>query len=193
MPIAGGTPTRGGTRMIRVAGLGGGSLLLGCSAHLAGGEQLPGAGLLATVAVLLGLQAVALTRRRRRFGSLLVLLGAQQLLLHVLFSTGSHHSQLADLAQCLLNVEGLTDAVAAAGLQMWLGHGVAVLATAWLLARGESWLWEAAARAIRQATASPSALPLPYVLTGVTVLDGLPGRALNTLAAPRGPPLSFEL
>ena len=72
---------------------------------------------------------------------------------------------------------------------MIVGHTAATVATAWLLGRGEAWLWRTAERAIR------AALP---TLTG-RVADDRPGLIIvrrtspwvgpaYAVSAPRGPP-----
>ena len=60
---------------------------------------------------------------------------------------------------------GTGDAMGGAALgmatpAMWLAHSAAVLGTAWLLARGEAWLWRMADRVVRAATAKPTGRPV---------------------------------
>jgi hypothetical protein len=159
-------------RAVRVAVLGATSLLLATSAHTVGGGDLPAPGLLAVTAVVLGLIAVPLTGRRCRTGVLLAILGVQQTLLHLLFSSAAAHptcepSGLTAAAHQLGAACGMHGAMAMSvqsttpmtdsGTTSWamiMAHAVATVATAWLLGRGEAWLWRTAERAIRAALGS---------------------------------------
>lgn len=158
-------PTSGRVRLLRAGLLGGLSLLLATGAHVAGGGTLPGAGVLTVAAVLLGLGAALVTARRCRFAVLAPLLSAQQVLLHILLGLagGAAHVQMAPTVEHLghLPAQGATATaldpgslyasttgsamdMASPGFAMVLAHLAATLATAWLLARGEAWLWRAA-------------------------------------------------
>jgi len=193
-------------RAVRVAVLGGTSLLLATSAHTVGGGDLPAPGVLAMTAVVLGLLAVPLTGRRCRTGVLLAVLGVQQTLLHLLFSSATAHptcepSGLTGAAHQLAAACGMHGAVlmsvqsttpmadsGTTGWAMIMTHAVATVATAWLLGRGEAWLWRTAERAIRAALGS---------LTG-RLADDRPRLIIVRAAAPwvapayavsvRGPP-----
>jgi len=194
-------------RAVRVAVLGATSLLLATSAHAVGGGDLPALGVLAVTAIVLGLVAVPLTARRCRTGVLLAVLGVQQTLLHLLFSSAAAHpgcepSGLEAAAHqldaaCAMHGTGpmsmqstgpMAD-TATAGWTMIIAHIAATVATAWLLGRGEAWLWRTAEQAIRAALGS---------LTG-RVADDRPRLILSWRrspwiapayepAAPRGPP-----
>lgn len=179
-------------RALRVTVLGGTSLALATGAHLVGGGALPGPGLLTVLAVVLGLIAVPLTRRRCRMPLLIAALGAEQLALHLVFgaaaglsgcvAAGAHHAQVLGCTPTAAVDAGRADAV------MLVGHVLAVLITAWVLARGEAWLWRTVDEAVRAAHAGltwsaisrnrPS--PAPALLVVAVRPDGpLP---------PRGPP-----
>lgn len=186
-------------RAVRVAVLGATSLLLATSAHAVGGGDLPALGVLAVTAIVLGLVAVPLTARRCRTGVLLAVLGVQQTLLHLLFGSATAHpgcdpSGLETAAHqlgaaCAMHSTG---PMADAGTTRWtmiIAHIVATVATAWLLGRGEAWLWRTAEQAVRAALGS---------LTG-RVADNRPRLILSWRrspwiapayepAAPRGPP-----
>lgn len=175
---------QGWSRLARAGVLGGVSLLLAAAGHTVGGGTLPGAGLLILVGVGLALVAVSLTARRLRFGTLLAVLTVQQLGLHLLFHAATIGSACAAVAMQghsaagqimaghgmsapLMAGHAMPAAVCAAGSpavggwSMLLGHVLAVLATAWLLARGESWLWRTVDRLHRYATTRPARFRRP--------------------------------
>jgi hypothetical protein len=186
-------------RAVRVAVLGGASLLLASSAHAIGGGDLPGPGLLAVAAVVLGLVAVPLTGRRCRTGVLLGVLGVQQTLLHLLFSSAAAHptcepSGLQAAAHQLGAACGMHGAMpmtesGSTGWAMVIAHAVATVATAWLLGRGEAWLWRTAERAIRAALGSLTgrfADDRPRLIIWMGTAPWVaPAYAVS---APRGPP-----
>ncbi|WP_204912662.1 hypothetical protein [Microlunatus spumicola] len=208
-------PTGGRVRVVRAAVLGGTSLMLATGAHVLGGGSLPGPGVLLVASVLLGLLAALLTARRLRLPLLVGLLGAEQLALHELFrlagvaracapgalppsTYATHGTHAAHAAHAAVGSTVPTcaagDMVMASGAPAWVMtalHVVAVLATAWLLARGEAWLWRTVQRVV---IAAGLALGHPAPRGSG---DGQPvGRvpavcraALRSAAAPRGPPL----
>jgi hypothetical protein len=205
-------PTRGLVRLARAGIFGGSSLLLATGAHLLGGGSLPGAGVLLVAAVLLALLVAVLTARRCRFGVVVGVLAVQQLGLHELFGlaaaartcalpvTGSHAlhvvgaSGVEPSASCATGA-GMAMAMTAGGTPAWVmgaAHVVAVLATAWLLARGEAWLWRAVDRVV-----SAAGLAGSHPLSSTSRDRELVGRvaatcrsAVRSAAAPRGPPLA---
>ena len=194
-------------RAVRVAVLGATSLLLATSAHTFGGGDLPAPGVLAVTAIVLGLLAVPLTRRRCRTGLLLAVLGVQQTLLHLLFSSAAAHPtcEPAGLqaaahqlgAACgmhgavLTSVQSttpMTDAGITSGT-MIIAHALATVATAWVLGRGEAWLWRTAERVIRAALGTltgrlADARPRQIILERLSPWVA-PAYAHS---APRGPP-----
>ena len=204
----GAAPTTGLVRLARVLVLGGSSLALATGAHLLGGGRLPTPGVLVVVALLLGLAAVAVTGRRCRTAALLVLLTVEQALLHVVLDAAAaagsqcgpgpdrltpHADAMSHLAACAVPAvpagEMAGHAAAAPGWAMWLAHGVAVLATACLLARGEAWLWRVLDR-VRDAAAVAGVRPLPEQRRVVLAVAARPAAWVrrHAPAAPRGPP-----
>ena len=192
-------PLRGTSRAVRAAALGTASLGLAVGAHLLGGGTLPGAGLLALTAALLGLVAVTATARRVRARLLLPLLAVEQVLLHVLLEAGSgtgpscvavgaahagHHA-----GNTLLCTPGAADtAMAMPSWPMLVAHLLATAATTWVLLRGEDALWSLTDRVVR--AASPTLRPWP-VSPAPALLTAPARRPLSRpsrTAAPRGPP-----
>jgi hypothetical protein len=186
-------------RAVRVAVLGCASLLLATSAHTFGGGDLPAPGVLVVTAIVLGLLAVPLTGRRCETGLLLAVLGVQQTLLHLLFSSAAVHPacEPAGLqaaahqlgAACGMHgVMPMTDA-ATSSWSMIIAHALATVATAWLLGRGEAWLWRTAERLIRAALGTLTgrlADDRPHLI----ILERLSPWVAPAYAhsAPRGPP-----
>lgn len=149
IPAGARRPGQGGWRLLRATVLGASSMLLAATAHLAGGGQAPTAAVLIMAGCLTGLVAVSLTARRCRMPLLLTVLGLEQAGLHLLFGSS------ATAASCLPSVpmsHGLhtggtcvsmagQHSMAEPGLLMVLAHVAALIGTAWLLARGEQWVW----------------------------------------------------
>ena len=196
-------PTRGLARLIRIGVLGGASMTLAAVAHVLGGGMLPTAGVLLVTGLLVGIGAVTLTTRRCRFGVLAPVLALQQALLHWVFtaaaavptscvpaSSGAAHHGSGLIAHCAATMHTMGAGFPMSGGAMWLTHGVAVVLTAWLLARGEAWLWRTAAAIVEAATATlttgPAVPPRRPVWTASAL--ALPPLAMSP-AAPRGPPL----
>lgn len=190
-------PAQGWVRLARAAILGSTSLFLATAGHMIGGGTLPGAGLLAVTGVALALVSVSLTSRRLRFVPLLAVLSVEQGLLHLLFhaaTTGSicttgamaGHAMTAAPASPSLTGCGL-GAATTTGWSMVLGHALAVVATAWLLAYGERWLWRVVERTHRYATARPSRRRRPRIVIVGSGARWCLERAWRP-AGPRGPP-----
>ena len=190
--------SRGWARTLRVALLGGGSLLLATAAHLSGGGTLPSPGVLAVAGFVLGLVALVLTRHRVRLPVLLAALVPQQVALHVLFDTAAAAVGGCTTAQAAHHAMTVLTCLPAHGMgpmgyawPMFVGHLVATLGTAWLLARGEAWCCALLERAA-VAYVAPAARPRRRRLRPVTpvlvhCLLVLPHRPRAT----RGPPVSF--
>ncbi len=186
-------------RALRVVLLGGGSLLLATAAHLSGGGTLPGPGVLAVAAFVLGLVALLLTRRRVRLPVLVAALVPQQVLLHVLFDTAAAAAGGCTPVQAAHHAMTVLTCMPAHGMgpmgyawPMLVGHLVATLGTAWLLARGEAWCWGLVARVAQAAYAAPAARPRrrrPRPVTAALV-RAAPRRPRRPRLS-RGPPLSF--
>jgi hypothetical protein len=187
-------------RAVRVATLGAASLSLAVTAHQLGGGAQPSIGLLAVTALVLGMIALPLTTRRCRTVPLVGVLSIEQLLLHWLFATATGHAicppaPLSGAAHhgidttCLSSTTEAMPVGSNTGWTMWLAHAAAVIATAWVLARGEAWLWRTAERAVEAATAAPCVRP---VTQPRKIGVGFPLEALSTspypAASPRAPP-----
>ena len=185
------TLTGGWARLARAGVLGGASLFLATAGHVVGGGTLPGTGLLALTAVGLALLSVTLTVRRLRFGMLLAALALEQVLLHLLFHASTTAATCAAVAMpghSMSTAVCGTGTATATSWPMVLGHSVAVLATAWLLARGERWLWGVADRLHRYA-AAPGRVRRPRpVVVAVLATFQIPTRWV--LAGPRAPPVA---
>ena len=189
-------PTSGRWRLARVAGLGTAAYGLAVGAHVSAGGGWPGWPVSVMLVALLGVLAVVFTNRRRRLPSLFGVLAAAQVALHVLLSLldapasscsvvdVGHH---AATASCDPSVAASGSvAMAMPSLSMLVAHVVATAATAWLLARGEAWLW----RTLRGLLA----VQMPVRITAtwrVWLLDREAARPTSRWArpdAPRGPP-----
>jgi hypothetical protein len=186
------TLTGGWARLARAGVFGGTSLVLATAGHVVGGGTLPGAGLLVLTAIGLALLSVTLTARRLRFGVLLAALGLEQLLLHLLFHAST---TAATCAAVVMPGHTMSTAVCGSGASttaswpMVLGHALAVLATAWVLARGERWLWALADRIHRYLGAAPGRVRRPRpVVVAVLAAFLVPTRWV--LTGPRAPPVA---
>jgi hypothetical protein len=186
--------TQGWVRLARAGIFGGSSLLLATAGHTVGGGALPGAGLLALTGVGSALVAVSLTARRVRFTALLAVLSVEQVLLHLVFHAATAAGGCAELAMpghpmaastvCGPAVSGS----AAYGWSMLLGHVVAVVITAWRLARGERWLWRAVDRVHAYASVRPSRLRRAQSVS-IAVRAATRTRFTWLPASPRAPPV----
>lgn len=205
-------PTIGRVRAARTGVLGGTSLFLATGAHVLGGGSLPDVGVLLVAGMLLGLLAAVLTARRVRLPALLALLGVQQLALHELFGLAAaapactptasayaghagHAGHLggADpfMSGCATAAGGMAAMPGTSAWAMTAAHVLAVLVTAWVLARGEAWLWRTVARVVAAAglaVGKPS-LPRSRGRRPVRRLVTTCRNAVWSAAAPRGPPL----
>lgn len=199
----------GRVRALRAAVLGGMSLALAAGAHVLGGGTLPGVGVLGVAAVLLALVAAVLTARRCRFGLLLGLLAVQQLALHELFGLAAaaqscavrsgagagmvHAGPMASVTTTCTSGAMPMETGTAGGL-MVLAHVVATAVTAWLLARGEAWLWRAVDRVAVAAALGATVhttsrrAELPGHAAGPTAYVAATWRP----AGPRGPPFGVR-
>jgi hypothetical protein len=207
-PAPGG-PATGWWRAARVGVLGGLSLLLATGAHVLGGGSLPGAGVLLVAALVLGLLAAVVTVRRCRFALLAGLLGVQQLALHELFTvagaartctlgasgpaSAAHPGHVPGVARLITSCAsegGMQMTTGVPGWVMWAAHLGAVLVTAWVLARGEAWLWRAVDRVAAAAGLAVHRPGSPLAREpGSTAYVGVHRRRLAyAAAAPRGPP-----
>jgi hypothetical protein len=187
------TLTGGWARLARAGVFGGASLFLATAGHVVGGGTLPGAGLLALTAIGLALLSVTLTVRRLRFGVLLAALGLEQVLLHLLFHASTAAATCAAVAMpghamSSSAVCGTGTATATSWSMLW-GHAAAVLATAWLLACGERWLWGVADRLRRYAGAAPGRVRRPRPVA-VAAISAFLSPTPWVLTGPRAPPIA---
>ncbi|HET9649583.1 MAG TPA: hypothetical protein VFP34_15330 [Microlunatus sp.] len=163
-----GTPLRGRSRLLRVSAFGGASMLLATAAHMAAGGAPPGAGVLSISAFVVGLLALTLTARRCSFWLLGGVLAVEQVVLHEVFATTSMATPSMSIGACpptsgfnhgaamAACVATPHEAVAGSGSGMLVAHLLATVATAWLLARGERWLWRLADSIVQAASAAPA-------------------------------------
>lgn len=184
-------PTAGWARLARAGVVGGSSLTLASAAHVAGGGALPGAGLLVIAGVAVALVAVSLTGRRLRFAVLLTVLCVEQVLLHLLFHAATTTARCVAVSMpghAMPDVCGAGSGATAYGGSMLLGHLLAVVATAWLLARGEGWLWRTVDRVHRWAGLALRRLRRPR--PSRVPLDQPAPTAVRLLSCgPRAPPV----
>lgn len=193
-------PTRPGTnpaigwrRLVRVVALGGASYGLAVAAHLAGGGGWPGWPVTLMLTSLLGVVCVAVTSRRLGMPFVVLVLTAVQTLLHLLFAqvdgagascavvAGGHHQVTAACAP------GAGHAPALPSLPMAVAHLAATVMTAWLLARGEAWLWRAVDRLLPRRPSRRLAVHRASV-PGARYEALMPRVARPAPGAPRGPP-----
>lgn len=119
------TPTRGALRMWRGVVLAVTSAMLAVAAHAVAGGGLPDPGLTAMLTIGVAAIGVALARHRRSIGFILTVLGAAQLTTHVLLSYAE------------TGLTGMHMVSHGYSLPMLGAHAVAVLISAWLLARAD--------------------------------------------------------
>ena len=186
-------PATGWRRLVRAVALGGACYGLAIAAHLTGGGGWPGWPVTLMLTGLLGVMSVALTSRRRRTPFVLLVLTGVQTLLHLLFAqvegaaascaviAGGHHHVTTACAPSVAHA-----AETLPSLPMAAAHLVATVVTAWLLARGEAWLWRAVDRLLCR--------PLPRLgpdlapVLGIRSVTRMPRVARPAPGAPRGPP-----
>lgn len=188
--------THGWVRLARAGVLGGASLFLATAGHVVGGGRLPGPGLLAVIGVALAVVAVSLTARRLRFGLLLGVLTVEQLGLHLMLHAATATSACTGVVMPGHAMEATTVCGAGAGAAavgstsgwpMLLGHAVALLATAWLLAVGEQWLWRVVDEIHRCASTRPRRVRRPRSAV-VALVRTVRAQGARLCAGPRAPP-----
>ena len=187
-------PTRGWVRLARAGVFGSSSLFLATAGHVAGGGLLPGPGMLAALGGVLALVSVSLTSRRLRFGLLLGVLAAEQVALHLVLQAASGVSAcvavmpghaMAAPAIC----GGSVAAPAGSSWLMLIGHGLALLATAWLMSAGERWLWRLVEQTYRHATVRLTRARRTCVEASSAPVPA-PIQFVWAAAVPRGPPVA---
>ena len=124
---------------------------LAVGAHVSAGGGWPGWPVSVMLTALLGVLGVVFTTRRRRLPAVLGVLTAAQVVLHVLLSlleapasscavvAVGHHAASASCDPSVATAGSF--AMAMPSLPMLFAHLAATAATAWVLARGEAWLW----------------------------------------------------
>ena len=219
-----GNPLVGWRRLARVVGFGLPSYVLAVGAHLAGGGAVPSWPVTVGLTVMLGVLGAALTVSRRTLGSLLAALLPIQAGLHWLMSfmggptapgalptacatavglSHQHGALLCRPSEAVLgsaagqmDIPGPTSAVMAMpGPAMIAMHLAATVATAWLLARGEAWLWRTVARLLWTPVAArtprhPAQRPALSADVGMAARVEPRGPAAPR-APPSGPPAPF--
>jgi len=167
----------GPVRALRLAGFAVAVTVLSLGAHLAGGGGAPSAAHLAVTASVAGMTGLALTRRRRGFVEILVVLTVSQVGVHLLLvpAAAGHEHPMHPV-----------------GTAMLLGHAAAVLLSAGLLARGERGL-QALVPLLRAALAGLRSVLV--VAAPAVPMDGRPRRTGGSppLFAPRLAPMASGL
>lgn len=131
-------------------------VLLAAGAHIAGGGELPTAPVLLALVALTALAATLATRFKLNLVTMAGLLGAGQLALHEAFTALSpitanvqgtnHHLGIEPLSSGLdVTATHTHELGTAVGTMMFVGHVLATVATAVVLAKGEAALWQLAA------------------------------------------------
>ncbi|GAA3220348.1 hypothetical protein [Actinocorallia longicatena] len=125
-------------RWARAAGFSATCAALASAAHVAGGGQVHRSSVVVAAGVLL-VPAWALTGRERTLRTIMPVLGAVQILLHLVFGEISPHRAMEPVPVMRMP-EGQHGTGSSAGFSMFLMHLVAVIVTAWWLRRGEAGL-----------------------------------------------------
>ena len=129
--------TVGAWRLVRGLAVGGVATGLAWTGHVWAGGEPPALLLLLTAAVGVGVASVALSGYRWAPPALMALLLAVQVLLHQLFDQATPDG----LVHPAGHPAGHLAAGPPADGAMTVAHVLAAAATAWVLARGEDWLW----------------------------------------------------
>lgn len=192
-------------RLLRSALVTGAILSLAAGAHLVAGQTLPAPALLLLLTALLLVPVSCLAQRQLSFTSLVLILGAGQVLLHEAFTAfaapgpcrsiphdaGSQHGASSldcpGSAPSLMAHDSFGDAPS---LALFGGHLAAVVLTAWVMRRGEAALWLLVAW-LRPLTLPAAAVVLPPTGPRSVTFDDTflpsPWRNLRTDSR-RGPP-----
>jgi hypothetical protein len=149
---------QGSLRLFRMVLITGMATFLAAAGHVLGGGALPDLGIMAVLVVPVLVPVAWLTRSQLSFMTLLSRLGSGQLMLHEAFTFLSsrplclpsladqmpHHGQVMGLGcSAALPVSMPAGMGSGAGSPVMLaGHVLALLATAWLLRKGEVALWQ---------------------------------------------------
>jgi hypothetical protein len=189
------TPTRGLPRFCRAGVLAVTSATLAVAAHAVAGGELPDAGVTALLTIGVAAVGVALADRRRSIGAILAVLGAAQLATHVLLSfagTGMSGSMGGAMSGAMAGDAHMV--THGYSLPMLGAHAVAVLISAWLLARADDAVFLAASVLARLLPRLFSALVVPDAPRRPRPVVAGQDRALTVLFrrsnARRGPPVA---
>ena len=189
-------PVAGRLRLLRVGVLGLSGYGLAVGAHVAAGGAAPGWPVSLMLAALLGVLGVAFTARRRGVWTLLGALVATQTALHGLFTLLDAPTSTCSLVATGHHAMTVCGPAGDAAMElpswpMLLAHLAATAATAWLLARGEAWLW----RVVREAFTTPGVVPPNDQLRIPTLVrqEVRPGARFVRPDTARGPPRAAAL
>jgi hypothetical protein len=185
------TPTRGALRACRGVALAGTSTALAIAAHAVGGGGLHDAGLAVLLTTGVAVVGVALANRRFSIWTILAVLGAAQLVTHLLLSAGmpamDGMPDMAGMGDAGLSVNGAT---------MLVAHAVAVALTAAVLFYADAatfFLTSLVARLLPVIVVAPP--PTPSVAGGLWRVADVPeirpaAALLCRTNARRGPPVA---
>jgi hypothetical protein len=196
-------PVRTPFQALRSATVAATILTLAAAAHVLAGGQLPAPGILLAFLALTGLVSTAATRLRLDLPAMAGLLGTGQVVLHEAFAafsepasgapaTGAHflthHPAPVTVPAGHVQLHEVDSVLA---VSMLVGHALATLACALLLAKGEAALWSLAAwlRPLVQlpAPATPRPIAARVVVSPADARVPLPWRNLRRDCR-RGPP-----
>lgn len=188
-------------RLARAAVVGGATVFLAAGAHLAAGGALPDPLVVVGILALVLVPTIALAGRKISAVTMLGILGAGQVALHWAFDalsvsasaapppTASHVHFLA-----ALSAPSTSDHVHGDSVLMLVGHVVATIATALILARGEQALWALLAwlTPLVRLLAARAPHPTP-ALPAFSEEPLTPAWRTLRLPTRRGPPLPFAV
>jgi hypothetical protein len=185
-------------RLARAAVVGGATVFLAAGAHVAGGGALPDPLIVVGILALVLVPAIALAGRKISVVGMLGMLGAGQLGLHWAFDALSVSASAAPPPStshvhvlAALSAPSTSDHLHGDSTLMLVGHILATIVTALVLARGEQALWALLAWLTPLVRLLAAAAPHPAPALPAFSEEPLPP-AWRTLRLParRGPPPS---
>lgn len=189
-------------RLLRAVVVASSTVLLAAGAHLAGGGSLPDALVVVGVLALVTLSVMALAGRRISLPAMLALLGAGQFGLHNAFEILTESASSAPVLSMNAGHAHMLGMVSPQGPapmamdspSMLLGHVLATVVTALLLARGEAAVWALLAwlRPLVRLLIAASPPPRPAVPAFAQNALSHTWRSLR-LPERRGPPSPFAV